>query len=1257
MKKILTAIIIFCFTITSYSQVAISGSNDGAMKIRLLYSDIITSELNFSFDSFTLEKVKTGEGFGDVLGLEGAARLLKAAAPELLRSSASVVIPDDAMMEVAVTTSSYKDFYNIDIVPSKGNLTRDIDPSTVPYKKGPVYQHDAFYPGTVAELQTPYIVRDLRGQTVTVFPFQYNPVTKTLRVYYDITVRITKTGTGGENIFERQRQEVAPVSEYHKIYARHFINYQYTNINYTPLGEDGRMLVITYPAYASAMLPFVEWKNQSGIPCEMVTLNTTGTTASAIQSYVTNYYNTEGLTYLLLVGDAQHVPTKTTSNGHSDNAYAYIVGNDHYPEFFVGRFSAENTTHVATMVNRTLNYEKNPDLTPNWLTTVLGIASDEGPGDDNEYDYEHIRIMQNKMMNYTYTSNPEFFEGSQGGNDAPGDPSSAMVQTAINNGSGAILYTGHGSTTSWGTSYFNTTNINSLTNTNQLPFIWSVACVNGNFVNNTCFAEIWLRAEHNNEPTGAIATLMSTINQSWDPPMDGQDEMVDILVESYSNNIKRTFAGLSMNGCMKMNDTYGSAGDEITDTWVVFGDPSLAVRTDTPRVITAMHPAIMFIGASQFSLTANVNGAKATLSLNGQVLGYGLVNNGSANISFNAVTIPDTLDLVITAFNHIPYIAKVPVIVANSPYLKYFSHSVNDANSNNNNQADYNETVDLNMIIENIGIYDADSVTIVLSSQDPYITIVDSLTFINKIIDSSSVTLQNAFTVTLSNDVPDQHQALLKITMQDNANNIWQDNFFLNCNAPQLVIDTLYFDDYSGGNNNGKLEPGEVVLLTARVDNFGHSNSAQAILDLTFSNSYITVYDSLSKHAGVLSPNSPRIMTFIVKLDTTAPLGLSMLFDLSFHAGAYQASASITDMVNRGDEDWESGDFSQFSWMHGGDANWTITSSKKYEGVYSARSGIISHNQSTELSIDWHAAFADTISFWLSVSCEDGSIYSSKWDYLEFYIDGVPMDYWDGNKAWMMASYPVSQGTHTFTWKYIKDAYVSSGSDAAWIDLIKFPAAGEDVVLKPFIALKGIAFDDSNGNNDGYFTPGDTIDIGYNLQNVGFVESVNPTCTLTTANPLITFINNGTQLNTIQPNASLLTGMAHRFVVSTAAIANDKVDFVLTLEDDSANIWNIPFTMTLGQLIGIEDNPETESFFLYPNPATDKVWLAITAVENKKVNVNIFSIDGALQHTTTIFTNAGKNVLEIDLYNLNSGIYIIQLSDDNRVVSKKVIKR
>ena len=247
-------------------------------------------------------------------------------------------------------------------------------------------------------------------------------------------------------------------------------------------------------------------------------------------------------------------------------------------------------------------------MTVDWFTRAIGIASSEGTGDDNEYDYEHIRNINTDLLNFTYTYAAELFDGSQGGNDAPGNPSPAMVSTEVNTGSTIINYCGHGSTNAWSSSGFSSSDVNNLVNENMWPFIWSVACVNGNFVGGNCFAEAWLRAENNGEPTGAVATLMSTINQSWNPPMCGQDEMVDILVESYSGNIKRSFGGLSMNGCMQMNDEYGSAGWEMTDTWNCFGDPSVMVRTAMPQTMTVTHLPHIFLGSTSFVVNANAEG-------------------------------------------------------------------------------------------------------------------------------------------------------------------------------------------------------------------------------------------------------------------------------------------------------------------------------------------------------------------------------------------------------------------------------------------------------------------------------------------------------------------------------------------------------------------------------------------------------------------------------------------------------------------------
>ncbi|HOW32405.1 MAG TPA: C25 family cysteine peptidase, partial [Bacteroidales bacterium] len=565
---------IFSFTVFGGEWINLSSQQPTPAKTVLISSNITTSVVHFSIDGYYSNQVKTQRGNEIYISIGTGTPIMMKGAPDLPKLTTSLIVPDADIMDVEVISSSYIDYQDISIAPSKGNLTRDINPANVPFEYGRAYSENSFFPGKIAELRDPYIMRDFRGQTVVVYPFAYNPVTKVLRVYTDLTVKVFSKGHSGINTLDRTDFPARVDNDFKAIYNRRFINN--ANTDYTPLGEYGKMLVICYGNFISAMQPFVDWKNQMGIQTEMVDIASIGNTASAIKTYVNNYYNNNGLTFLLLVGDAAQIVTNTSGSiaGPSDNAYGYIVGNDHYPDIIVGRFSAETVDHVNTMVQRTLEYEKNPDVSIDWFSKGIGIGSDQGPGDEGEYDYQHIRNIRDQLLGFTYTSVAELYDGSQGGEDQSGNPTPAMVASFVNPGSGIINYTGHGSDQSWGTTGFSNNNVNALTNNHRWPFIWSVACVNGNFPGGTCFAEAWLRAKNSTGPTGAIATFMSTINQSWNPPMEGEDEMNNILVETYPDNIKRTFGGLSINGCYKMNDSYGGDGSDMTDTWTIFGDPS-----------------------------------------------------------------------------------------------------------------------------------------------------------------------------------------------------------------------------------------------------------------------------------------------------------------------------------------------------------------------------------------------------------------------------------------------------------------------------------------------------------------------------------------------------------------------------------------------------------------------------------------------------------------------------------------------------------
>ena len=138
-------------------------------------------------------------------------------------------------------------------------------------------------------------------------------------------------------------------------------------------------------------------------------------------------------------------------------------------------------------------------------------------------------------------------------------------------------------------------------------------------------------------------------------------------------------------------------------------------------------------------------------------------------------------------------------------------------------------------------------------------------------------------------------------------------------------------------------------------------------------------------------------------------------------------------------EDFETGDFSAYNWGFGGNSDWQISNSEYNTGSYSAKSGAINNNQTTELAIT-REGLADVITFFVNVSSENN------YDYLKFYIDGNMEDEWEGEVSWSEQSYSVSAGEHTYKWSYEKDGSQIGGSDCAWIDDITFPASPNSIV-------------------------------------------------------------------------------------------------------------------------------------------------------------------------------------------------------------------
>ncbi len=651
----------------------ILGGQPESYRTQLISSSESSIQVNVQVPGFYTASVTTPRGEAQVITLPKAVSTAHAGEPDMPMTGIPVLIGDKARMSIRVVDAQYRDFEGIEVAPSKGDFPRTINPEDVPYTYGECYSRDAFFPASNIGLYEPYIIRDFRGQNMVVYPFAYNPATKTLRVYYNMTVEMYKVDDNGSNTIESRRSNVVKMDpDFKSVYQRHFINYEALMNRYTALDEEGDLLIICYDNFISSMTDFVNWKKTRGVNTTIVGTSTAGSTYSAIKTYIQSQYNANNnITHVLLVGDVAQIPGYTYSGGGSsyagkgDNAYGQIVGSDYYNDVFIGRFSASTAARVTTQCNRVITYERDLTTSASWLQVAQGIAKKEGgSGHNGEDDYQHMDVIRTDLLNYGYSTVYQRYANLSGYT-----ATAAQISADINSGVGIINYCNHGAETMWGVASYSVSHVNALTNENKLPFIWSVACLVGKYDHSSdCFAEAWMNATNNSNPTGAIGTLMSYISQPWIPPMWAQDECVDILAGlSSSGGTKHTWGGVSINGLFGIFDNYGTDQSAVGtyQAWILYGDPSMLIRTKTPQAMTVTHTGSIAPGATSYAVTVNNgSGAVATITdADHNILGKATVSGTTATININGTLTPGTeLTLCVYGFDKVTYLGTISVV-------------------------------------------------------------------------------------------------------------------------------------------------------------------------------------------------------------------------------------------------------------------------------------------------------------------------------------------------------------------------------------------------------------------------------------------------------------------------------------------------------------------------------------------------------------------------------------------------------------------
>ena len=487
------------------------------------------------------EKVEETDGLlYQQLSLPNEGMTAEIGKPQLPQIGRWFAIPKGAKATVEVVESTFTTLDGYYIYPAQKPLPEDGAEEETPFDKDTdLYSKDEFYPAQITTIDPPQGLRGLNASVLRVIPFQFNPVTKQLKAYSNIKVKVSFAG--GEDFF-LDKEFRTPESASFYVHLLNFADLGPFTEKIIPEGvcprnkfitevitgkefrrrvqTDGDAtcfqchaftnIIITHSDYAGAAEALAKWNNAKGVMTKYVTTQYIGSTTTAIKNFIISAYNKTNFrpSYITILGDVSHIPTYNPSSyvGASD-LYYVTMDVDYTPDIRIGRIPVTPSDALGA-VNKIINYEKYPYTGINWYDNAL-IASDTTDFDQSPYWLATSDAIKNLLIEDGYICNIQYY--GQGG-------STGGVISAINSGVSIVNHRDHGQVSGWQNPSFRTWDISSLSNGNMLPVMFSMNCFSGSFQNgyndcagtDDCFGSCILK-----QPNKGVVGFIGSTDESW----------------------------------------------------------------------------------------------------------------------------------------------------------------------------------------------------------------------------------------------------------------------------------------------------------------------------------------------------------------------------------------------------------------------------------------------------------------------------------------------------------------------------------------------------------------------------------------------------------------------------------------------------------------------------------------------------------------------------------------------------------------------
>jgi hypothetical protein len=379
-------------------------------------------------------------------------------------------------------------------------------------------------------------------------------------------------------------------------------------------GRGAHYLMIVPDRYLMKVLPLASWKRAKGLQVTIRTVPTQiANTASEIKAAIKEFYEERSPSdlFVLLVGDVQDVASPAceayqwnalTQDCPSDAQYQRVAGDDSIPDVFLGRIPADDESDVECVVQKILEYEKQPGSgDKGWLGKTLLVA--------HKQDYpERYAACKEAVRSYLYSFSTPTFDTAYGGTGA----TNSDIRSALQEGRGIVNYRGYGGADCWwswgvaGQSWCITPDVANLSNKEKTPIIFSIASLDNHIRDEDCLGEEFLE-----QPQGGAVAYYGASADAGAVPNEYLDR--NLFKAAFDQEIHYLGAVVNWAQIRTMEEFPDegafSAGYNAT-IYALLGDPEMSIRTRRPLEFgTVEYPEWVEAGDQSVEVTVkNPNG-------------------------------------------------------------------------------------------------------------------------------------------------------------------------------------------------------------------------------------------------------------------------------------------------------------------------------------------------------------------------------------------------------------------------------------------------------------------------------------------------------------------------------------------------------------------------------------------------------------------------------------------------------------------------